>query len=189
MENLHTLLICLIILTSFFVFLSDNPVHSVIFLILTFCNAASTSILFKADFLGLLFIIIYVGAIAVLFLFVVMMLNVKIYTSFQISYLPVVFLGSLIVCTQLSMGLKNLFFDVEIASNDFASLFLIDNFSNIDIFGQILYNNFLVCFLIAGVVLLVAMIGAIVLTLKFTSNRKTEIVYRQLSRSNFIPKI
>ena len=78
---LHSFLTFLLLFSSVFVLISENPVHSVLFLILTFCNAAAILLLLNVEFLGLIFIIVYVGAIAVLFLFVVMMLNVKIYSS------------------------------------------------------------------------------------------------------------
>jgi NADH:ubiquinone oxidoreductase subunit 6 (subunit J) len=93
MITLHYFFSFLLLLSSIFVFISKNPVHSVLFLILTFCNAAGILFLFNAEFLGLVFIIIYVGAIAVLFLFVVMMLNVKIYSSDEFYYLPFILLG------------------------------------------------------------------------------------------------
>jgi NADH-quinone oxidoreductase subunit J len=185
MQSLHLFLTIFLIFSGFLVFFSENPVHSVLFLIVTFCNAASILFLFNADFLGLLFIIIYVGAIAVLFLFVVMMLNVKIYSFGNFSYLPIIFLGAVILATQIFLSLENAF------SSNFngttTQFFIFDNLNNIDVFGQALYNYFVVCFLLAGLILLVAMIGAIVLTLNFRSQRKTELAGRQLARSdNFL---
>ena len=88
MISLHYFFITILLLSSLFVLISQNPVHSVLFLILAFCNASGILFLFNAEFLGLVFIIIYVGAIAILFLFVVMMLNVKIYSSSNNFYLP-----------------------------------------------------------------------------------------------------
>jgi NADH-quinone oxidoreductase subunit J len=177
MELLHNILIFFILLSSILVFIVENPVHSVLFLILAFCNACITLILFNAEFLGFLFIIIYVGAIAVLFLFVVMMLNIKIYQQ-KINYYFVLFF---IFCFPI-------FYIIETAFSFSLTFFkknnLIDSFSNIEIFGQILYNNYLIPFLICGIILLVAMIGAIVLTLNFHSQRRNEITFRQLSRSN-----
>lgn len=185
MEFLHLFLLFSLIITSIFVLLAANPVHSVLFLILAFCNAASILIILNVDFLGLLFIIIYVGAIAVLFLFVVMMLNVKLYASQAFAYnlLPIIVIVGLIVLTQLVMSLTKIFF----YNNSFSLINLItffDNLANIDVFGQVLYNYYLLGFLLAGLILLVAMIGAIVLTLNFKSFRKNEIAFRQLSRSD-----
>lgn len=187
MKYLHLFLVTFLILSSFFVFLSDNPVHSVLFLILAFCNASSILFLFNVDFLGVLFIIIYVGAIAVLFLFVVMMLNVKLYSTQTSQYIPFIFLGSLILLIQIFLNLS-VIFDDHIDNITFSVFGIsLDNLSNIDIFGQGLYNYFLITFLIAGLILLVAMIGAIVLTLNYRSHRKTELFSKQLSRSdNFI---
>jgi NADH-quinone oxidoreductase subunit J len=125
-----------------------------------------------------------VGAIAVLFLFVVMMLNVKVQSSNDLSFIaPLIFFG-IILSTQVFFNIEKIFFEPKSLIN-YGIMF--DSLSNIDIFGQTLYNNFLICFLIAGLILLVAMVGAIVLTLSFKSHRKGEIFSRQLSRSdNFL---
>jgi len=186
---LHSFLSFLLLFSSIFVLISENPVHSVLFLILTFCNAAAILLLLNVEFLGLIFIIIYVGAIAVLFLFVVMMLNVKIYSSKSFAQNPIVFLIGFIAFSQIFLLLEKTFLDSNtlIASETVSVSTFLDSLSSIDVLGQGLYNNYIICFLIAGLVLLVAMIGAIVLTLNFSSQRKNEIVFRQLSRSdNFL---
>jgi len=185
-QNLHLILSVQLIVCSCLVFFSYNPVNSVLFLILSFVNAASILILFNVDFLGILFIIIYVGAIAVLFLFVVMMLNVKIFIFNQNFLLPFFLILSFFIFGLLFTTLKTVFFDLTVAELEKSFLYF-DSLSNIDVFGQSLYNNYLPCFLIAGLILLVAMIGAIILTLNFSSGRKNELVFRQLSRSdNFL---
>lgn len=186
MQFLHSFLILLFIFCGLLVFISDNPVHSVLFLILTFCNASAILFLFKVEFLALIFIIIYVGAIAVLFLFVVMMLNVKVFSVLNFLYLPFIFLGVFILLVQIFFLVEKTFFGYStVISYNFENF--LDTLNNIDVLGQGLYNYFLICFLLAGLVLLVAMIGAIVLTLNFSSQRKNELVYRQLSRSdNFL---
>ena len=187
MQSLHIFLALFLIISSFFVFISENPVHSVLFLILGFCSASSILFIFNIDFLGVLFIIIYVGAIAVLFLFVVMMLNVKVSEVNSSTYLPLIFLSSTVVLVQLYSNLDLIFFNYSLDNNYIIFSNLLDNLSNIDLFGQALYNYFLVCFLIAGLILLVAMVGAIVLTLNYNSNKKTELVNKKLSRSdNFL---
>jgi len=186
---LHSFLSFLLLFSSIFVLISENPVHSVLFLILTFCNAAAVLLLLNVEFLGLIFIIIYVGAIAVLFLFVVMMLNVKIYSSKTFIQNPILFLVGFIALSQIFLLLERTFLDSNtlIDSENLSVSIFLDSLSSIDILGQGLYNNYIICFLIAGLVLLVAMIGAIVLTLNFSSQRKNEIVFRQLSRSdNFL---
>ena len=179
--------IFLLLLSSVCVLLVKNPVHSVLFLILAFCNAAGLLFIFKAEFLGLIFIIIYVGAIAILFLFVVMMLNVKVYSSYNIFfYLPFLFLACCLLLFQVF-----LIFDTMIAHSDYRMITLPYEFTNswddlysIDMLGQSLYNYYLSCFLLAGLILLVAMVGAIVLTLNFYSSRKNELSARQLARTN-----
>lgn len=189
MITLHNFFSFLLLLSSIFVFISKNPVHSVLFLILTFCNASAILFLFNAEFLGLIFIIIYVGAIAVLFLFVVMMLNVKIYSSDEFSYLPFIFLGGFILIVQIFLVLEKAFSNSNFWETSLFYTFdnYLDTLTSIDVLGQSLYNYYLLCFLLAGLVLLVAMIGAIVLTLNFSSQRKNELVSRQLSRSdNFL---
>jgi NADH-quinone oxidoreductase subunit J len=183
MKILHTFLITISIFSSFLIFLSNNPVHSVLFLIFTIINSSIILFLFNAEFLGLIFIIIYVGAIAILFLFVVMMLNVKIVKLNFLSFLPLIIIVSFIGFFNIFTLLEFLFTEYDFL--DFNSYtILIDNLSNIDVIGQSLYNYYISVFLIAGFILLVAMIGAICLTLKFSSIRKNELSNRQLSRSN-----
>ena len=186
---LHSFLTFLLLFSSVFVLISENPVHSVLFLILTFCNAAAILLLLNVEFLGLIFIIVYVGAIAVLFLFVVMMLNVKIYSSKSYSQKPFIFLAGFICIGQIFLLLEKTFSNSNtlITDDSLSVVAFLDSLSSIDVLGQGLYNNYIICFLIAGLVLLVAMIGAIVLTLNFSSQRKNELVFRQLSRSdNFL---
>ena len=185
---LHSFFTSLLILSSIFVLISKNPVHSVLFLILCFCNASCILFLFDSEFLGLIFIIIYVGAIAILFLFVVMMLNVKIYsTSNSFYYLPFLFLGLFILLLQFYLIFEQVFSNSTFWSTNLSYNFTnyLDNLNSIDVLGQSLYNYYLSCFLLAGLILLVAMIGAIVLTLNFSSQRKNELVSRQLSRSDY----
>jgi len=185
---LHSFLTFLLLFSSVFVLISENPVHSVLFLILTFCNAAAILLLLNVEFLGLIFIIVYVGAIAVLFLFVVMMLNVKIYSSKSYSQKPFIFLAGFICLGQIFLLLEKTFSNSNtiIAEDSVSVVSFLDSLSSIDVLGQGLYNNYIICFLIAGLVLLVAMIGAIVLTLNFSSQRKNELVFRQISRSDNI---
>ncbi len=186
MIYLHYYFTVLLLLSSIFVLLAKNPVHSVLFLILAFCNAAAILFIFNAEFLGVIFIIIYVGAIAILFLFIVMMLNVKIYASTNLFYyLPILLIGGGLVLLQLFFIFETLLVTTtftEILPYTFENS--LDNLSSIDSLGQSLYNYYLSCFLLAGLILLVAMLGAIVLTLNFRSHRKNELMSRQLSRTN-----
>lgn len=166
--------------------LSQNSVHTVLLLILIFFCSAASLILFGVDFIPLLFIIIYVGAIAVLFLFIVMMLDLK--TNNQKEYNFINSFESILItyCLLYDIAVKSNF--VDLFSTDFIvnEQFNnnLDSFFNIDIFGQSLFNYFIPCFLIAGLVLLVAMLGAIVLTLRFSANRKNQISSKQLSKNN-----
>lgn len=184
--------------------LSSSPVQSVIFLILSFCCAAIILFMFHVEFIGLIFIIIYVGAIAVLFLFVIMMLNVKnqdvkennesysfdtVISSILLGacFIPSFFIYKYIYYLQYG-SYKDKFFLIflETESNS-EFVFLIDELLNIEIIGQVLFNYYIVCVLLAGIILLIALVGSIVLTLKFNNSEKSQIANRQLARNdNFI---
>lgn len=184
MEALHTFLLLILILSSIFIFISKNPVHSVLFLIFIVCNTALILFLFNADFLGIIFIIIYVGAVAVLFLFIVMMLNIKISYSDYFYFYPIIFIGITVFCLKIESIVSSSFSNFNYFKINF-NLFnnLLDDFSNISIIGQGLFNYYGLVFLIAGLILLIAMIGAICLTLKFSSSRENEFIAKQLIRS------
>ena len=182
---IYLILNILMLISSFFIFFSENSVHSIIFLILTFLNASAICFIFGADFLGLILIIIYIGAIAILFLFVVMLLNVKIQQIGFIKYLPIVMTCSLIFLVQLYLFFESSYlnFDFLIFNSNFFESLTTEFY-----LSQILFNNFLICFLLAGIVLLVGMLGAIVLTFNFNARKNRELSYRQLSRNcdNFV---
>lgn len=192
MEILHFLLCIFLVACSFFVAFSTNPMDSVISLILTFCFAAVALFLFNVEFLGLIFIIIYVGAIAVLFLFVIMMLNIKNQDEsfFKTGVFDARFMLSLILFSLFSIYFyKNLSLvfsaDIEVFSNNFSVINnIFDSLNNIDVVGQALYNYYLSCVLLCGLILLVALVGSIVLTLKFTAHAKHQLVERQLARTD-----
>lgn len=186
MELIHFLLGIFVCITGLFVFLTENPVHSVLFLILTFFNSSGILLLLNAEFLALIFVIVYVGAIAVLFLFVVMMLNIKVSSTNNISYTPFAFLLSILLIIQIFLFLEKSFVSWNFWSLEFCedAFLVFDTIGNIEILGQALYGSFLLPFLLAGLILLVAMLGAINLTLNFSSQRKSEISFRQLSRSD-----
>jgi NADH-quinone oxidoreductase subunit J len=184
--NLFYILSGIALISSIMVISARNPVHSVLFLILAFFNAAGLLILMEMEFLSLIFIVVYVGAIAVLFLFVVMMLNVKIseVEDEVLQYLPV---GG-------TIGLIFLFLIFFIIEGDFVSfngqansIYLdwfqqVDVVSNIETLGQVLYTDYLVYFLLAGVILLVAMVGAIVLTMSTRTSLRRQLIFQQVSR-------
>ena len=168
------------IAASFMVVASRNPVHSVMFLILTFFAAAGLFILMGAEFLALLLVMVYVGAVAVLFLFVVMMLDVDFVELKQgfLTYLPAGAIVALIILAEMILVGAAYFSDetktvVEPSSDR----------SNLEQFGDVLYTQYAGAFEAAGLVLLVAMIGAIVLTLRTRKGVKTQNAMDQMART------
>ena len=143
---------------------SRNPVHAVLFLILAFINAAALFLLAGAEFLAMVLVIVYVGAVAVLFLFVVMMLDVNfavLREGFQ-RYAPIGALVALILFVELALFVTGSTVAPGAAA---ARLFPTpDNITNSQALGSLIYTNYLPLFQLSGVILLVAMIGAIVLT-------------------------
>ena len=165
-----------------------NPVHSVLFLILVFCNSAGLLILLEAEFLALIFIVVYVGAIAVRFLFVVMMLNVKI-TEIQdevLQYLPIGGLIGIVFLLEIFLIIEGDFVSLINPNQDNAVYIdwfaQIDSISNIQTLGNVLYTDYVLFFLLAGVILLIAMVGAIVLTMSTRSSLRRQFIYQQVSR-------
>jgi len=166
---------------------SKNPVHSVLFLILAFVNAAGLFVLMGAEFLAMILVIVYVGAVAVLFLFVVMMLDVD-FTALRqgfLDYLPVgsligmVFFGELV--WMLVAGSGALGTGVRKAITD--PIPSVAEVTNTEALGLVLYTRYVYYFEAAGLVLLVAMIGAIVLTLRHKPNVKRQNVADQVART------
>jgi len=161
---------------------SRNPIHSVLALILVFFNSAALLLLLEVEFLAMIFLVVYVGAIAVLFLFVVMMLNINQVELSEnwVRYLPVGGLIGIIFLLEIFLILDSTFFVVE--SQPYLSWFTyFDQKTNIEVLGQILYTEYWFYFIIASMILLVAMIGAIVLTLTHQTARRQNIYY-QLER-------
>ena len=175
-----------ILLSSLMVISSKNPVHSVLFLILTFFNAAGLFVILHAEFLAMILIIVYVGAVAVLFLFVVMMLDVNFTKSKEnvLHYMPFgLFIGAVFVC-ELIIVLINSKLDlanIQILSNPFANF---SNMTNTQALGSVLYTDYILYFQLSGVILLVAMIGSIVLTLRDRTGVRRQIIGKQLERDS-----
>jgi len=175
---------CVFLAMMGFVILDElNPIQAVISLILSFCLALCCLLFLSFDFFAVIFLIIYVGAIAVLFLFVVMMINIKNIREENELYMST---SGLIIIGLLS--LEYFFGFIFYARESFLQYEQgFDLISTIDVLGQTLYNYFLPCFLIVGLVLLVALVGCIVLTLKFNVSKKSQYTFRQLSRTeNFL---
>ena len=175
-----------ILLSSLMVISSKNPVHSVLFLILTFFNAAGLFVILHAEFLAMILIIVYVGAVAVLFLFVVMMLDVNFTKSKEnvLHYMPFgLFIGAVFVC-ELIIVLINSKLDlanIQILSNPFTNF---TNMTNTQALGSVLYTDYILYFQLSGVILLVAMIGSIVLTLRDRTGVRRQVIGRQLERDS-----
>nr|YP_009476764.1 NADH dehydrogenase subunit 6 [Cryptomonas curvata]AVM81257.1 NADH dehydrogenase subunit 6 [Cryptomonas curvata] len=194
-ENLFFYLFStLSIVFSFFVITSKNPVHSILSLILVFFNAAALLILLGAEFLAMLFVIVYVGAVAVLFLFVIMMLNIKT-SNLSISmyrYLPISLLfGSVFFfeffvifyfdLVSTDIYILSSFFDLNTQHLNFWGD-SISSSNNVFVLGQLLYTYFSYLFIVSGIILLVSMIGAISLTLHRRNDIKRQLVYKQVAR-------
>jgi NADH-quinone oxidoreductase subunit J len=161
-----------------------NPVHSVLFLILAFFNAAGLFVLLGAEFLAMILVIVYVGAVAVLFLFVVMMLDVDFVELRQgfLNYLPVGALIGVVLLAELLIVLGGWVFSSS-APQIIAAPFPGTDVTNTAAIGAILYTRYAFLFEIAGLVLLVAMIGAIVLTLRHKPYVKRQSIAEQVSRT------
>lgn len=170
---------------AFMVIAAKNPVHSVLFLILAFFNAAGLFILLGAEFLAMILVVVYVGAVAVLFLFVVMMLDVDFAELRQgtLQYLPIGGLVGLILLVELILVLGGVLVSPQTTATASAPTPPLDQTSNVAAIGELLYTRYIFFFQMAGVVLLVAMIGAIVLTLRHKVGVKRQDISRQVART------
>ena len=165
------------------VIVSRNPVHSVLFLILAFVNAAGLFILMGAEFLGMVLVFVYVGAVATLFLFVIMMLDVD-FTELRegfIEYLPVGLVIGGIFLFELLLTVGFWIINPGVAKSITAAI--PNNVSNTEALGLVLYTRYIHYFQLAGMVLLVAMIGAIVLTLRHKVSVKRQDINVQNART------
>ena len=160
-----------------------NPVHSVLFLILAFFSSAGLFVLMGAEFLAMIMIIVYVGAVAVLFLFVVMMLDINFAELRQgfLQYLPVGGLVGLIMLVELLLVLSGWVIQPQATAVAAAPTPVIANVSNTEALGSLLYTRYVYLFQAAGMVLLIAMVGAIVLTLRTRSGVRKQSISRQVS--------
>lgn len=156
--------------SAFMVIASRNPVHSVLFLIVTFFNAAGLFLIAGAEFLAMILVVVYVGAVAVLFLFVVMMLDIDFAELRQgfLQYLPVGALVGLILLGELVLVLGAAFIGVEPMRAAAVPIPPVGEISNAKAIGLVLYTDYIFYFQASGLILLIAMIGAIVLTLRET---------------------
>jgi len=169
-----------LLISALAVISSRNPVYSVLFLILAFFNAAGLFLLIGAEYLAMTLIIVYVGAVAVLFLFVVMMLNVKI-TAIKESFLSYLPLGLLIAGVFFAEIIFAIFASLK-NPRVFAAAKADATISNTQAIGNVLYTDYIAIFQISGLILLVAMIGAIVLTHRKRPGVLRQVIATQINR-------
>ena len=165
-----------LITTCIFVIFSKNPVNSVLFLVLAFLNSTFLFILIGAEFVGIILAIVYIGAVAILFLFVVMMLDIQITTlMFNIKrYIPLALLFAGIILAEI------IYLTVFKTSKDNLDTFIRSK-NNTEQIGDVLYTEYFIDFQLSGIVLLLAMIGAIVLTLVYRPTIKRQNIESQNS--------
>ncbi len=173
------------IVSGFMVVAARNPVHSVLFLILAFFNSAALFVLVGAEFLAMILVIVYVGAVAVLFLFVVMMLDINFVELRQgfIQYLPIGAFVGLILLIELLLVLGSWVVVPDTKVLAAAPTPVAAGITNTHALGNILYTDFVYLFQGAGMILLVAMIGAIVLTLRSREGVRRQKIANQIGRS------
>ena len=182
MEIFFYLFALLIITSSLMVVLSNNPVYSVLWLIFAFCNGSGLMILLGAEFLAMMLIVIYVGAVAVLFLFIIMMLNIQLTETIRelkknilvSSIIALIMLADLVLI--ICLGTKNIVLsnmDLPIASQ----------ITNTHAIGRVLYTDFILPFQTAGLILFVAMISCITLTIRHRNGVKRQDVSEQNARN------
>ena len=171
------------VVSAIMVTVSKNTVHSVFFLILDFISISSLFIMIGAEFLGMIMLIVYVGAVAVLFLFVVMMLNVAkqkntwFKSSTNSAHIPIGLLVSIIIFFEVIIVIGGWKYKPELSNK-----IVVSNVTNTHSIGNVLYTDYIHLFQLSGMVLLVAMIGAIVLTFRKREGIKRQSYFKQLSR-------
>ena len=175
------------VISAIMVTVSKNTVHSVFFLILDFISISCLFIMIGAEFLGMIMLIVYVGAVAVLFLFVVMMLNVAQQKnqwfnseSTTSSHIPVGLIISTIIFFELIIVVGGWKYKPELSNPNTSQIS--NEISNTHSLGQVLYTDYIHIFQISGMILLIAMIGAIVLTFRRREGLKTQSYLKQISR-------
>ncbi|MEL6645291.1 MAG: NADH-quinone oxidoreductase subunit J [Pseudomonadota bacterium] len=173
-----------VIVGGLFTVVSRNPVHSVLWLILAFLSSAGLFVLLGAEFVAMLLIIVYVGAVAVLFLFVVMMLDVDFaeLKAEMAKYMPLALLIAVVLLMQLGIAFGVWQFADEAESLRAAVTPAVTETHNTRALGEIIYDDYILLFQLAGLILLVAMVGAIVLTLRHRSDIKRQDVLAQMYR-------
>ncbi|PWC86705.1 NADH:ubiquinone oxidoreductase subunit J [Azospirillum sp. TSH100] len=174
----------LLVASGVMVISARNPVHSVLFLILAFFQAAGLCLLMGAEFIAMILVIVYVGAVAVLFLFVVMMLDINFRELRQgaMEALPLGALVGLILLAELAAVLGGWIVAPNVAAIAGAPTPSIDQVSNTQALGRLMYTQYVYLFQASGIVLLIAMIGAIVLTLRHRPGVRKQNIGAQIAR-------
>jgi NADH-quinone oxidoreductase subunit J len=182
------LLLLLLIFCSCCVIVSNNPIQSILFLILVFLFSAFLFMFLGAEFISLLVLIIYIGAIAVLFLFVVMMLNlrvIEVYNAF-FNYLPIgsliafSFVGEILILIYYDFAKIDLLFNIKVIKNDI----ILQDFNNLHFFGQLLFNYNIHFFLVIGLILFISMVGSIIILVSYNISYKQKVSYMDNRGSN-----
>lgn len=182
----------LLVISAFMVVVAQHPVFSLLFLVSSFIFSSFLLFLLECEFLALLFIIVYVGAIAILFLFSIMMLESKLSNLSRntMKYLPVGFLFGILLVTPLLREVST-FFGENLNSdifylNKYQNWYdLADSITDVEVYGQLLYSYFVLQFLIAGLILLLVLVGVVYLTNNYNNNQVIEqSIFKQLSRNS-----
>jgi len=168
-----------------------NPVHAILLLIAVFLCAGAILLILQAEFLALLYIVVYVGAIAVLFLFVIMCLNIKIVeiTTNVLNYIPMTILFVVLLSLEISYFIGETFsINQKLIKSNYDSVYinwidLLDSFTNIEVVGQALFIYQSISLILVGLILLVAMLGSIVLTLSHSHKVRRQVIWLQSEAS------
>jgi NADH-quinone oxidoreductase subunit J len=182
----------LLVISASMVILSQHPMFSLLFLVASFIFSAFLLFLLECEFLALLFIIVYVGAIAILFLFIVMMLESKLNNLLKnnMKYIPVGFVFSFFLLIplfrEISIHFENSFDSDCFYLNTYQNWYdLIDSITDIEVYGQVLYSYYVLQFLISGLILLLILVGIVYLTNNFVTQQTTDqSLFKQLSRNS-----
>ena len=172
------------VLSALMVISARNPVHSVLFLILSFVNASGLFVLLGAEFLAMILVVVYVGAVAVLFLFVVMMLNVSEqkqswFIGKKSNHLPTGLIVSVLILLELLVVVGGWKYKEDLMSS---STLILSDVSNTHQLGLVMYTDYILYFQLAGIILLLSMIGAILLTFRKRTGVKRQSYFKQISR-------
>lgn len=197
LDNFYKITALLLVFSSLMVVFSHNPINAVLFLILCYILSAIILLILKCEFIALLFITIYVGAVAVLFLFIILMLDIKVYSTnlraFFYSYsifLSVIFLVELMILTFKNFKINPFFYLMDnfpLINNHQNLILKLDKLIDIEILGQILSVNFSAHLLIAGLILFLGIIGSVIITLNFNNKKtKEQNFFKQVSKNSKI---